>query len=90
MRIAFQMDAVQDVDINADSTFRIAEEAQARGHALFFYLPDRMWFDAGQVWATGHEMTLRREVGNHVSLGPRQTLPLTAAGPRASAPPGRQ
>jgi len=78
MRVAFQMDAVQQVDIDADSTFRIAEEAQARGHDLFFYLPDRMWFDAGKVWATGHPMTLRREAGNHVSLGPPETVPLTA------------
>ncbi|MCB1406760.1 MAG: glutathione synthase, partial [Rhodobacteraceae bacterium] len=39
MRIAFQMDPVTAVNINADSTFRLAEEAQARGHELFYYTP---------------------------------------------------
>ena len=34
MKIAFQMDPIGPIDINADSTFRIAEEAQARGHEL--------------------------------------------------------
>ena len=29
MKIAFQMDPISEVDINADSTFRLAEEAQA-------------------------------------------------------------
>ena len=29
MKIAFQMDPIGPIDINADSTFRLAEEAQA-------------------------------------------------------------
>ena len=32
MKIAFQMDPIQSVNINADSTFRIAEEAQGHQH----------------------------------------------------------
>ena len=28
MRVAFQMDPIGPIDINADSTFRLAEEAQ--------------------------------------------------------------
>ena len=47
MKIAFQMDPIQTVNINADSTFRIAEEAQARGHELFFYTPDHLAFQEG-------------------------------------------
>ena len=35
MKIAFQMDPIGDVDINADSSFRLAEEAQARGPLPF-------------------------------------------------------
>ena len=34
MKIAFQMDPIEYVDINGDSTFRLAEEAQNRGHDL--------------------------------------------------------
>ena len=32
MKVAFQMDPIGSVNIDADSSFRLAEEAQARGH----------------------------------------------------------
>jgi len=77
MKIAFQMDPIQSVDINADSSFRIAEEAQARGHDLFYYSPDKLAYEEGQITARGHWMTVRREVGNHVDLGPEVRLDLS-------------
>ena len=70
MKIAFQMDPITSVDINADSSFRLAEEAQARGHELFFYSPDMLAYEEGEITARGHSMVVRREVGNHVELGP--------------------
>ena len=70
--VAIQMDPIEAVDIRADSTFRLALEAQARGHRLFYYLvPDLAW-EAGRVLATGHAVEVRAEAGNHVSLGPRE------------------
>ena len=45
MKIAFQMDPIEDVDIDADSTFRLAEEAQSRGHDLYVYNPDSLIFN---------------------------------------------
>ncbi|MDG1430947.1 MAG: glutathione synthase [Paracoccaceae bacterium] len=76
MKVAFQMDPITDVDINADSSFRIALEAQLRGHELFYYSPDKLAFDEGRVTARGHRMTLRREVGNHVTLDNEETVDL--------------
>ena len=70
MKIAFQMDPITSVDINADSSFRLAEEAQARGHELFFYSPDMLAYEEGEITARGHDMVVRREAGNHVDLGP--------------------
>ena len=69
LKIAFQMDPIGVVNINADSTFRIALEAQLRGHELFYYTPDKLAFVEGRVIARGHPITLRREVGNHVTIG---------------------
>ncbi len=69
MKIAFQMDPIQTVDINADSSFRLAEEAQARGHSLFYYSPDQLAFEEGRVTARGQSFTVRREQGNHADLG---------------------
>ncbi len=76
LKVAFQMDPIEGVDINADSSFRIAIEAQERGHELFYYSPDMLAYDEGCVTARGHRMTLRREVGNHVDLGPLETVDL--------------
>ncbi|GIR44966.1 MAG: hypothetical protein CM15mP54_18200 [Paracoccaceae bacterium] len=42
MKVAFQMDPIKNVDPKADSTFRIAEEAQLRGHLLFYYEPEQL------------------------------------------------
>ncbi len=69
LRVALQMDPIGSVNIDADSTFRIGLEAQARGHTLFFYTPDRLAFREGRVVAQGFPVELRRETGNHVSFG---------------------
>ncbi len=76
MKIAFQMDPITSVDINADSSFRIAEEAQARGHELFYYSPDHLAYEEGEITARGHSMVVRREQGNHVDLGPFERVNL--------------
>ena len=76
MKIAFQMDPIGAVDINADSTFRLAEEAQARGHELFFYLPDQLAYQEGRITARGHDLTVRRVQGDHAELGPLREVDL--------------
>ncbi|WP_292287413.1 glutathione synthase [Marivita sp.] len=76
MKIAFQMDPIQSVDINADSSFRLAEEAQARGHDLFFYGPDKLAYDEGRILAQGQRFTVQRVQGDHVSLGPMEQVDL--------------
>jgi glutathione synthase len=76
MKIAFQMDPITGVNINADSTFRIAEEAQARGHELFYYGPDQLSFDEGRITATGHRMTVQRVAETPAILQERETVDL--------------
>jgi len=76
LKVALQMDPIGSVNIDGDSTFRIALEAQARGHRLFFYTPDRLAFDEGRVTARGWPIDLRREKGNHVTYGPEAEVDL--------------
>ena len=42
LRVGLQMDPIADIDIAGDTSFALALEAQARGHELFFYEPDRL------------------------------------------------
>jgi glutathione synthase len=70
------MDPIETVNINADSTFRIAEEAQARGHELFFYTPDHLAFQEGKVTARGQNFTVQRVQGQHADLSEMQEVDL--------------
>jgi glutathione synthase len=70
------MDPIGAIDIDADSTFRIAIEAQTRGHRLFYYTPDRLAFQEGRVTARGWPIELRRERGNHFTTGPEEEVDL--------------
>ena len=76
MKIAFQMDPVMGVDINADSSFRLAEEAQARGHELFFYTPDQLAYQEGRITARGQDMTVQRVAGTPAVLGDEREVDL--------------
>jgi glutathione synthase len=69
LRVAVQMDPIERINIRGDSTFALLLEAQARGHALFYYTPDRMALRDGSVFAGVAPLTVRDEVGSHFSLG---------------------
>ena len=76
LKVAFQMDPIQSIDINADSTFRLAEEAQKRGHTLFYYNPENLRLENGNVLAFGYDLTVRRQIGDHFSLGKKLLMNL--------------
>lgn len=78
LTVAIQMDHVDSIDIDGDSTFVLAMEAQARGHKLYHYGPEHLSFDQGRVVATAEEMTVRYEHGNHHDLGEPRELDLSS------------
>ena len=69
LSVAVQMDPVEAIDIDADTTFVLALEAQERGHVVYFYLPRDLVFREGKVQAYARPMHLRRNHGDHVTLG---------------------
>ncbi|QIE55290.1 glutathione synthase [Pikeienuella piscinae] len=77
LTVAIQMDPIDKVDIDADSTFQLAEEAAARGHTLFYYHVEDLALDEGKVIASGWPMTVRRKRGDHFSLGAPETRDLS-------------
>ena len=76
LKVAIQMDPIGPINIDADSTFRLAEEAQARGHSLFYYTPDRLAYQNGRVTARGWPLTVQRVKGAHFTLGDEQVVDL--------------
>lgn len=73
--VAVQMDPLEGVDINGDSTFAMMLEAQARGHRLFVYGVDSLALLEGghgektRLTASVRPVTVRREKGNHATFG---------------------
>ena len=77
LNVAIQMDPIERVDIDADSSFRIAEAAQARGHTLFHYGPAELAWREGRVLARGRDLQVRRERGAHAALGELREVDLS-------------
>jgi glutathione synthase len=76
LTVAIQMDHVSSIDINGDSTFVLALEAQRRGHKLLHYLPGDLAYHHGKVMTWAEPMDVRREAGNHFTLGEKSRVDL--------------
>ena len=77
LRVAIQMDHVSTIDIDGDSTFVLGLEAERRGHEVWHYTPPDLVFRDRKVLARAQPMKLRREKGNHYSLGTPEVLDLS-------------
>ena len=77
LTVAIQMDPIADIDINGDSTFALALEAQVRGHTLYHYHPRSLTLRHDRVVAHAEPLQVRREPGNHFTVGKPETLDLS-------------
>ena len=74
LKVAVQMDPIEGINIEGDTTFLMMETAQARGHSLFVYTTDTLAMDEGRVFARGRDVTVQRVKGDHATLSaPRRT-----------------
>lgn len=76
LAVALQMDHVTGIDIDADSTFALALEAQRRGHTLHHYLPSDLSLRDGRPIARAQPLEVRRERGRHATLGEFEAIDL--------------
>ena len=74
--VAIQMDPIEHIDINADSTFALALEARRRGHTLLHYLPRDLTFRDRRITAGARPLEVRRCDGDHYTLGERRIVDL--------------
>ena len=76
LAVAIQMDPIEHIDINADSTFALALEGQRRGHGLYHYLPQHLSLRDGRVTARARPLQVRREKASHFTFGAEEMLDL--------------
>ncbi|MBM3543076.1 MAG: glutathione synthase [Alphaproteobacteria bacterium] len=68
LKVAFQMDPIERIDIRGDSSFALLLEAQRRGHDVFYYTPDNLSLRDGKLIAEGHSLTVEDKPGDHYRL----------------------
>jgi glutathione synthase len=76
LTIAVQMDPIDHIKIAGDSTFALMLEAQARGHQLFYYTPERLSMRGGKIVAQAAPIGVRDVEGDHFTLGDIKLLDL--------------
>ena len=60
LNVALQMDPVETININGDSSFALGLEAQRRGHNLFHYLVGDMSYNNDKVLAYAKPLIFKR------------------------------
>src|SRR5436305_2340789 len=78
LNVAVQMDPIERINIRGDSTFALLLEAQARGHALFYYTPDQLVMRDGNVSASVKPLAVRDQAGDHYTLGEARAVELSS------------
>ena len=78
LRVAIQMDPLETVDIDADTTFALAETAQARGASLWTYGPQDLSYMEGRVVARARPSRFQRVAGAPGVFEPAVELDLRA------------
>jgi glutathione synthase len=76
LKVAFQMDPIERIDIRGDSTFALLLEAQWRGHDVFYYTPSNLSLRDGKLLAQGHSLTVEDRPGDHYRLAHPRTVDL--------------
>src|SRR6202167_727091 len=76
LTVAVQMDPIERIKIAGDSTFALLLEAQARGHSLLYYTPDRLTLDGARVLAQAQSLQVKDVQGEHAQLGEMQRVDL--------------
>ena len=69
LRVAVQMDPLDGINIEGDSTFAIMLGAQRRGHALWYYGAEDLSFTEGRLWTMAQPVTVQPVKGDHYTLG---------------------
>ena len=77
LKVAVQMDPLEGINIEGDTTFLMMQSAQERGHTLWVYTPERMALESGRLTAKGRSVTVQPVKGAHATFGPWETRDLS-------------
>jgi glutathione synthase len=76
LKMAFVMDPIGSINIEKDTTFVLMLEAEARGHEVWYLELKDLFVRKGRPFGNAARVSLRRERGNHYTLGETETAEL--------------
>ncbi|MEM8725204.1 MAG: glutathione synthase [Pseudomonadota bacterium] len=77
LRVAVQMDPIENINIGGDSSFALMLAAQERGHQIFEYHVESLTLDADdRLFAEGYPVKVQRVEGDHFEKGEAVRLDL--------------
>lgn len=76
LRVAIQMDPIEGVNIESDTTWLQAMEAQNRGYPIWVYDFRTLALEDGRLFCRARPVTLKQVVGDHVTFGDEVKLDL--------------
>ncbi len=65
LRIAVQMDPIETMVVNHDTSLALMVEAQARGHEVWWFSPNDLYYEAGVVKARARRVSVSFEERKH-------------------------
>ncbi len=65
LRIAVQMDPIETMIVNHDTSLVLMVEAQARGHEIWWFSPNDLFYEAGIVKARARRVSVSLDEGKH-------------------------
>ena len=77
LKIAIQMDSIQSIDIDGDTTFALGLEAQLRGFELFYYNPDMLSLHNQNLFSPLQSLKLKDTKKDYFELQPPIMTPLS-------------
>jgi len=77
LNVAIQMDPIERIRIAGDTGFALMLEAQARGHSLYTYTPDKLSMRDGKVTAPMRPVKVRDVEGDYFTAGAEEKVDLS-------------
>lgn len=77
LNVAIQMDPIERIRIAGDTGFALMLEAQARGHNLYTYTPDKLSMRDGKVTAPMRPVKVRDVEGDYFTAGAEEKVDLS-------------
>ncbi|HWA01500.1 MAG TPA: glutathione synthase [Caulobacterales bacterium] len=76
MKIAVQMDPIERMVVNHDTSLMLMVEAQARGYEIWWFTPNELFYELGVVKTRAKRVWVSLEEGNHYKTEEERVRPV--------------